>query len=416
YEMLFNPISFVLLLSRGELEAKELLQRIKSMYSHLPYWMRPKEIVASSKTEWRLSNNSTALSLSSRRGDSYSATHVLIDEAALLHRANISLNQVLLNLAPTVGKNGKLFLISKTDKNKPESTFNSMYRAALTKSSDYTAAFIPYYVVPGRDKKWYNEQCEMSLSIDDTLDYVYESYPSTPEEALAPKSADKRLPYRWLEQCYHPIDPVLIVNNKLYDDVSVAIDYPEVPGLIIYKEPEDSRYLIVADPSEGTEGGDDAALIVFDIINKEEVATYTGKSEPSTLGGYIVKISEYYNYAAVLPERNHHGSALILWLKENSDIRIIQGWSPTERSRKPGWNTSAVSKSLAYDKTAEFLRKNECIIHNTDTFKQLSSIESSTLKAPGKRGDDDLAICFAIGIAGIELCLPKFSVSFLTIA
>jgi hypothetical protein len=406
WEALFHPTTVILLLSRGELEAKELLIRIKGMYKKLPNWMKLKEILASSKSEWRLSNGSMVLSLSSRRGDSYSATHVLIDEAALLHRANTSLGQVLLNLAPTIGQNGKIFIISKVDKARTISTFTSIYKAALEGQSDYAAAFVPYYVVPGRDEKWYQAQVEASEAMDGTLDYVYESFPETPEQALAPKSSDKRLALAWLDRCYEK-NPIIELNGH----------GPDVPGLVIYKEPDEhSRYILTADPSEGLETSDPSAITVMDVETKEEVAVFAKPAEPAILGGYINKIGEYYNHASVLFELNQHGRALHLWLKENCDLRLLKGWAKKESVRKIGWDQNALTKALMYDITAQKLMDGECIINNPITYTELSSIDSMKLKAP-KGQHDDRATTFALALAGIELCLDyKFKVEFLRIA
>lgn len=416
YEVLFHPISQVLLLSRGELEAKELLERIKKMYAHLPKWMRVNEILSDSKTEWRLSNESMVLSLSSRRGDSYSATHVLIDEAALLYRANISLAQVLLNLGPTIGQKGKMFLISKVDKSRTKATFNRMYRAALKDETEWKGIFVPYYVVPGRDEAWYEMQKSSAMEVEGTLDYVHESYPATPEEALLPKAANKRIRPEWMKDVYEPMDPLSEDGLMVWSDSELNYVEDYIEGLKIWANPDDNyEYIVTCDPGEGLEDGDNASISVLCVENSEEVVTYAGKVESAVLGGIAEKLSILYNDAPILYELNKHGHALGLWLRDNTQRRLLKGWAVSHSRRKEGWEQTVKSKALMYDLCARAIRDGECIIHDHDTYRELLSIEASTLRAPRKE-HDDRATTFALGIAGIRLCLDyKFDVSVLKV-
>ncbi len=68
-----------------------------------------------------------------------------------------------------------------------------------------------------------------------------------------------------------------------------------------------------------------------------------------------------------------------------------------------------------YDLCARAIRDGECIVHDPDTYRELLSIEASTLRAP-KKEHDDRATTFALGIAGIRLCLDyRFDVSVIKI-
>ena len=285
YDMLFRPKAVILILSRGEKEAQEQLNRIKEIYHALPYWMKS-EVVRDTKEEWRLANGSVCHSLSSHKGDSFSATHVLIDEAALLYRSNISLKQVLLNLAPTVGQKGKLFLISKTDKSRPESTFTKIYRAAMRKKTEYTPIFIPYNVVPGRSEEWYKQQRQLSMELDGTLDYVYETYPQNPEEALAPLSVNKRFKKKWLDRCFKEREPLVHIAGddvigegaEQFDAIGMERELPLIEGLKIFDLPEEGEsYIVVGDPGEGLSNSDFSALKRNE-GQRKKTSRYTGCS------------------------------------------------------------------------------------------------------------------------------------------
>jgi hypothetical protein len=419
YEMIFRPKSYILILSRGETEAKELLKKIKDMYAALPKWMRP-QTTTDSLSEWRLKNGSVAMSLSSHKGDSFSATHVMIDEAALLYRSKISLKQVLLNLAPTVGLEGKLFLISKADKNRPISTFNSMYNAAFKGKTEYAASFIPYDVVPGRTKKWYEQQRTLSLEMDGTLDYVYETYPKTPEEALSPKSINKRFLQVWIDRCYEEREPYIEITSegpvgtkeakKAWESMGLERELPEIAGLRVYELPthndegDPEIYVVTGDPAEGKSASDDSAMSVMKVRTQEQVAVLNEKIEPSVFAFYLDLMARFYNGASILYELNEHGRAVDLWLKDNSDMQLLKGWAATEKSRKEGWTQNSASKPLAYHHAAKQLKAGAVKFYDEPTKIQMGLIESGSNAAP-KDMNDDLATAFVLSLAAIEFCM-----------
>jgi hypothetical protein len=414
--MLFFPRRAILLLSKGEEEAKELMWRLKGIYDHLPEWMKVEKFEKDSKLEWELSNGSRAKSVSTRGGDSMTFTDALIDEADLIYRSATSLSQVLLNVSPTVGMKGRLVMISKSDKKRPNSTFKAIVRDAMKGASKYVFSFIPWYVNPERTADWYESERRASLAIDDTEDHLWESYPSNPLEALAPQSSDKRLPFNWLRNCFNEESQPLyriIKDETEYD----GYEGPQIDGLVIWKIPElNGSYVVLIDPAEGTPTSNDTAIMVMDVITKEEVATYAGKLDPISSGMRADQLAQYYNRAPIMFEANNHGALLGNWLQENASVTLLRGWSPSSSTRsskaKLGWKTNMPSKIIMFDQTAKSLHLQDCIINDQRTYHQLSSIEKTTLKAP--QGDpDDLAIVFALGVATIELALVTFSLDFI---
>lgn len=421
YVMIFHPVAYILILSRGEKEAKELLEKLKTMYASLPAWMRSEQL-ADNTSEWRLANGSVAMSLSSHKGDSFSATHVLIDEAALLYRSKISLGQVLLNLAPTVGLNGKLFLISKADKSRPESTFNSMYRNAEKGTTEYVASFIPYDVVPGRTEEWYALQRQLSLAIDGSYDFLFETYPKNPKEALLPKSVNKRFSHVWLDNCYRERSPIITVSPQgiegeesaidAWNEMSMAVRVPILPGLRIYELPvPGANYYVTGDPGEGNTNSDDSAMNVFRVDEAGgklyQAAAFNEKMEPALFASQMEIVGAFYNKAAILYELNEHGRAVDLWMKDNSNLRILKGWAATESARKPGWTQNSASKPLAFHNAVDYLREGRVEFYDETTYIQLSTIESGTNKAP-EGMHDDMSMAFVLGMAADAFCVSKF--------
>lgn len=409
--VLFFPTQNVLLLSKGDEESQQLIKRLKDMYARLPYWMRAKDVITDNLHELRLSNGSFVKSVSTRGGDSMTFTIAVVDEADLVWRSNTSLAQVLLNISPTVGLKGKLILLSKSEKARPNSTFKNLYRGAIEGTNQYTGVFIPWYVNPERNPTWYEQQKQVSLDIDNTLDNLWESYPANPEEALAPKSASKRLPFAWLRNSYVKIQPKYIIKKTIETDLD-GYDGPVIDGLVVYKTPHpDKKYVLGADPAEGLPTSDDSAIVVMDIETQEEVATYAEKTDPESFAVVIDQIGTYYNKAKVLYELNNHGGLLGKSLREVSNLTRLKGWMPTKGKvqQREGWyNANKAIKTMLYDTVAQQFRNNMCELHSPKTHSQLSSIDQNTLKAPPGE-NDDLATAFALCIAAINLCITSFS-------
>ncbi len=413
WKMIFRSKSVILILSRGEKESKEQLKRVKEMYESLPRWMRS-EVTSDTKEEWALANGSVCYSLSSHKGDSFSATDVLIDEADLLYRSNISLQQVLLNLAPTVGQNGKLFIISKVDKTRPDSTFKRLYRGAVRGQTEYKPIFIPYYVVPGRTPEWYERECQLSLVADETLDYVYETYPASPDEALAPLSSNARFKKAWLDKCYERRKPVVLIGGgdeitgeqvDEFNDMGMEVPLPLIPGLRIYQLPvPGENYIISGDPAEGLSASDDSACSVMRVNTREQVAVFNEKVEPTQFAFYLDLLGRFYNHASVLFELNEHGRTVKNWLQDNSSLRLLKGWAATEGSRKVGWTQNSASKPLAFHEAAEQLKLGNVKFYDEQTYDQLSIIEAGTNKAP-KKMHDDLAVALVLNLAALGFCI-----------
>jgi hypothetical protein len=311
-----------------------------------------------------------------------------VDEADLVP----DLDGLLRAVKPTTDAAGRLLLISRADKGKPESAFKRIYRAARAGESDWAPVFLPWHARPDRDAGWYEAQRRDVLARTGWTDDLYEQYPATDAEALAPRSADKRLPVEWLRRCYRPADPA-----------SLGKGAPALPGLTVYAPPAAGRrYVVGADPAEGNPTSDDSALEVLDADSGEEAASLAGRFEPATFAAHVDVVGRWYNQAAVLVERNNHGHAVLLWLRDNSRLTRLYG-----DDGKPGWNTTTKSKALLYDRGGEALRDGEVVIHGPETFAQLASVEGTSLRAPEGQ-NDDLATAFVLAVAGRRRALRLY--------
>jgi hypothetical protein len=385
HKMLFASAWTGLLFSRRDDEAMELLsdERLKGMYSRLPDWMRCRSVTVSNAHEWVLSNGSRALAFPTTAGDSYTANAVLVDEADLVP----NLNRLMRSVKPTIDNGGQLILLSRADKETPLSEFKQIYRAARraqgAPENGWHPVFLPWSVHPGRDLAWYSAQRLDAQARTGALDDLYEQYPETDEQALAPRQKDKRLALGWIEAC------------KVEAACLQVASMPALPGLTIYKLPVPGRrYMIGADSAEGNPSSDDSAACVVDVETWEQVATLAGKLEPATFAAQLRQVARYYNNATITAERQNHGHATLLALLAFGDLTLAYGVDS-----RLGWNSDARGKVLMYDLVAEALQNGSCRVACSETRAQLANIENNTLRAPNGL-KDDYADAFALALAG----------------
>ncbi|HEY7154733.1 MAG TPA: hypothetical protein VH575_12295 [Gemmataceae bacterium] len=385
--LLFHPIATVLLFSRRDDEATDLLaMRLRGMYDRLPAFLKASRFTADNDHEWALASGSRALAFPTTAGDSYTATLAVVDEADLCP----DLDRLMRAVKPTIDGGGRMVLLSRADKTKPLSPFKRIYQGARQGQNEWVPVFLPWHARPDRDAAWYEAQQQDIFSRTGAVDDLHEQYPATDAEALAPRSLDKRLPAEWLKRCYCPV-----AFGGAVAVGSVAVGQPALPGLTVYAVPVvGRRYVVGADPAEGNPTSDESALEVLDVDSGEEVASLAGRFEPATFAAHVDAVGRWYNHARVLVERNNHGHAVLLWLHENSRLLQLCG-----DDGKPGWNTTTKSKAALYAEAGEALRDEEAIIHGLETFSQLASVEGATLRAPDGQ-PDDRAVAFVLALAG----------------
>lgn len=380
WRMLFKPVFTALVFSRRENEAIYLLgiQRLRGIYSRLPKWMKVKQVLANASHEWALSNGSIAYGFPTTAGDSYTASFAFVDEADLVPDLDALMNAV----KPTIDGGGGMCLLSRSDKLTPNSLFKRTYMAAKEGKSPWKWIFLPWYANPARDAVWYAMQKDDILSRTGSLDDLYQQYPATDVEALAPPQLDRRIPYVWIQKCYR--------------ELPVLRDSPfQLPFLQLFKLPDFThRYIIGADPAEGNPSSDDSVADVIDCTTYEEVGVLAGKVEPKVFAGYLFSLSRTFFKAPMMIERNNHGHAVILSLEEVYNYKSSLLWGEDHKS---GWQTTTKSKDLMYSIGADILRDGGATIHCPKTMAQLALIEGSTLKAP--EGEfDDYAVAFMLAL------------------
>lgn len=167
----------VLCLSRGQLEADELVHRISFMHhQHADKALLPKLIKDNTADlEWANASSVISLAATKNAGRSLTASLAILDEWAFMAWPR----QTLAAVKPTIDAGGKLFIISSADG--MGSAYHQFWQQATEGSNGYTAVFLPWFAHPDRDAAW-REQKIIEASGDTAS--VLREYPANEHEAF----------------------------------------------------------------------------------------------------------------------------------------------------------------------------------------------------------------------------------------
>ena len=170
----------VIMISKGESEAVELLRKAKFIYSQLPKWLQLETLASGAEAISFKSKFSRIHTLPSTEyaGVGETASLVIWDENEF--HPNDKENWA--HLKPTIDAGANGIVVSTPDPAKPNSHFKTLWRAARAGENNFYPLFFPWNSVPRRDKEWLER-----VKRDYYLEWQYKAdYPSTEEEALSP--------------------------------------------------------------------------------------------------------------------------------------------------------------------------------------------------------------------------------------
>jgi hypothetical protein len=398
WHCLFGDGKLVLLYSQGELEAIELLRRIKAIYGRLPEWMRESlpSVVVDNTTQFNFSNGSRIQSLpaTAKAGRSNTASLVIVDEAAFLQWAD----KLYTALKPTIDGGGQLIILSTA--NGLGNLFHRLWIKASAGLNNFKQIFLPWWSRPGRDPAWYASQ------VADATDsqQVKQEYPANANEAFV-ATGRVRFDGEWISKQAKYVLPG--IPRKFWPESLRGIDgltiyqlplsmAPEDPGHLAIRKP---RYLLVADVAEGLEHGDFSAAVMLDDATWDEIIDLHGHWEPDVYAHHLHLIAEAYD-AGILVERNNHGHSTLSTLKALKSRRVLDG--PDGR---PGWLTNAQTKPQSIDAIAIGLRDDLARFH---TQAALDELQIYRVLPDGGTGapagyHDDRVMCRAIALGAIKM-------------
>jgi len=170
----------VVMISKGENEAVELLRKAKFIYSQLPKWLQLETLQAGAEQISFKSKYSRIHTLPSTEyaGVGETASLVIWDENEF--HPNDKENWA--HLKPTIDAGAHGIVVSTADPTTLDSHFKILWREARAGNNNFYPIFIPWDAVPNRDVGWLER-----VKRDYYLEWQFRAdYPETEEDALSP--------------------------------------------------------------------------------------------------------------------------------------------------------------------------------------------------------------------------------------
>ena len=353
----FTPAGLMMMFSRGEREAYELVRKAKVVHRLLPEELRV-EIEGSNMESIKFSSGGRILAYPSTMdaGIGETATCVGMDEADF----HPYFTQNLTNIKPTVDAGGQLIIVSTSNPHVMESGFKKLYRGAP--GNGYHKKFYGWRVRPGRDEEWYKAIMESSQDITTEQ----KNYPNNEDEALAPPRSIAAFDHEKLK--------------GMQSDVKKPIEQMACGTVLanIYQDCQTGkRYTAGTDTSHGV-GKDDAVTVVLDVATGYVVADIqTNLMAPEQLAEASVKLLERYQSPVWGIEDNDWG---ILTLKTAERLRYPRIYFRDEG--KPGWHTDEFSRYELWGDLMSGISSRLFTIPSSEGLSQFYTV----IKNPEKRG------------------------------
>jgi len=190
YNFCFIPNSNIGLFSMGEVAAKRLIDKCKTIYRNLPEQWKHQAAGAKSN-EMEMTNpaiNSRIVAFPSTKDAGRGETFSIIGQDEADFHEYLEDNSMA--VGPTVDMGGQHVIASTSNKRIMASRFKTIVRGA--EELGYYKIFTGWDVVPGRDDDWYSK-VRGSIGSDELArtsltpeQYMEQEYPATEAEALSP--------------------------------------------------------------------------------------------------------------------------------------------------------------------------------------------------------------------------------------
>jgi len=384
--VLFKRGQVVLLFSKGQRESVELLRRVGVLYERLPRWLRlllPRRTTNNTETmTW--ANGSSILSLPGTGGRSFTASLVIVDEAAHIAQAR----EIYMAVKPTIDAGGQLIILSTA--NGLGNLFHQIWVKAEAKANGFTPIFLPWWTRPGRDAAWYEAQ---KAEYTDP-DMIHQEYPATPREAFV-ASGRSRFHGSWIEAQEARVREPL-PDDQIPADLRPLLGLPGGGTFAFFAAGViGRRYVIGGDVAEGLQNGDWSTAVVIDAETWEEMATLRVHCEPDQFAEYLLLLQRHYLGATLGIERNNHGHATLAALKRLGAPNVYR-----HTDKRAGHVTNAQTKPLSIDLLAEALRDALCTVRWAVSLSEMQHyrIEDDGDTSAPEGYHDDLVMAWAIAL------------------
>ena len=386
--MLFHKDKNVLCIATKQETAKNMVTKVRFMYSNLPSWLKEKDKpIEDSKLTLKLNNGSQikATSASSDAGRSEAVSLLLVDEAAFIE----NIGEIWASAQQTLATGGGAIVLST-----PYGTgnwFHQTWIRAEAKDNNFLPIKLPWFVHPERDEAWRKQQ-------DEDL-------------------GDPRLAAQECDCDFNTSGDVVFYSEWTEFILQTSITEPlERRGtdqnLWIWEPVDYHRtYMITADVARG-DGKDFSAFHIMDIETNTQVGEYRGQLPPKDFGHLLVGIATEYNNALLVVENANIGWSTIETIMERGysnlyystkteNITAESYFNKYENNNNltPGFTMSLRTRPLVVNKLRECIGDRSVTIRSKRLLEEMRVFVWKNGRPEAQTGyNDDLVMSFGIGM------------------
>jgi hypothetical protein len=387
--MLFNSDKNILVISKTQEVAKEIVSKVRFANDNLPSWCK-RQALDNNKLSLKLNNGSRILAVSSASdaGRSFALSLLIIDEAAFIDK----IDEIWTAAYPTLSTGGRAIVLSTP--NGVGNFFHKQWKDAEAKKNKFNTIKLPWHLHPERDQSWRDKQTE---------------------NAKSPKEAAQECDCDWLTSGKTVVDLSII---EFYKE-TVKRDPIECRGIDksewIFEYPDYSRtYIVCADVARG-DGQDYSAFHVLDAETLNQCVEYKGQIDLVSFGHQLVNIATMYNKALLIVENTGLGFGTIQTIVDSNypntfystvDLKyievqrqLINKYYSEEKKMVPGFSTTLKTRPLIISRLEQYFRDRAINIFSIRTLGELETFIWNKGKAEAMDGyNDDLVMSLGIGL------------------
>ena len=385
---LFHNDKNVLVIATKQDTAKNLVTKVRVMYSELPSWLKVK-CVEDNKLNLRFVNGSQVKAVSSTEeaGRSEALSLLILDEAAFIEK----IDTIWTAAQQTLATGGRCLVLSTP--NGVGNFFHKTWVDAESGANNFNFVKLHWTVHPDRDQEWRDEQDKLlgpSLAAQECDTDFITSGQTVVDGLILEEYREK-----------HCIDPV---EKRGFD-----------ANLWVWQQPNYTKdYIVCADVSRG-DGTDYSAFHVIEVESMEQVAEYKGKISTRDFGNLCMNTATEYNDALLVIENNNIGWAAIQQVIDrgyqklfyaSKDLQYVDThhqinnkYRADDRKMVPGFSITMKTRPLVIAKLEEFFREKLITVHSNRLIDELFVFIYNGPRAEAMSGyNDDLVMSLAVGL------------------
>ena len=398
---IFSTGKRCLVVAHRKESAEEFITKLKTAYEFLPEWLKPSCVLYSKNTvEFDTKCVVRAITSNPNAARSFSATLVLLDEAAFVKDAD----GVVTAIGPTVAaSDGKLIAISTPNGNSPENWF---YKTVSTAQSR----------IPSLDPSEVNWKLH---ELPWTVSSIFTKNPNFRRDQIRLDNGNEDKFKQEFELCFD-VNLFSLFDKQVLNSFNLSAPIlNKVFGGATYedtfyvwqKAKNGSKYIIGVDcASNKATARDYTSFQVIDQDTYEQCAEYVGKLPTEVFVDILIKAARHYNDAMLVVEANSY-SEMVFYLLDQKRYNNIW-YDPIKNTQ--GFQTNRATRSLLIEKLLLFFNnpgsarglKSGRLRLQMENFTAGAVYLDGSRKMEAKHGNDDAVIALALSVVTLT---PKYA-------